>query len=92
MTTRFVGLKEFRANIIKITQEAKKKRQHVIVTSRNLPMFGVSPLLAWDEEGVYKESFVRETMKTLREDKKSRTYTSAEVLKALQSRRRTRHS
>ncbi len=92
MTTRFVGLKEFRANIVRIAQEAGKKKQRIVVTSRNLPMLEVTPLLAWDEEGVYKQKFVQETLKTLREDKKSRTYTSAEILKMLQSRPRTRHS
>jgi len=83
MTTKLVGLREFRGNIIKITKAAKRKNQMIVVTSRNLPMFSVSPLLAWDDEGIYKEEFVRDTLMALQQAKKGRMYTSAELRKEL---------
>lgn len=82
MTTRFVGLKEFRANIAKITQDAIKRHQTVIILKKNRPICELTPLVG-DEEGIYRPEFVRGILEAERQIKKGQVYTSAQVRKYL---------
>jgi hypothetical protein len=50
MTTKFVGVKELRQDMAKISREATKKRQHVIVLHKNKPLFELRPLSHADME------------------------------------------
>ncbi len=50
MTTRFIGLKELRQNMAKITGEASRKRQRVIVLKKNAPLFELRPLIGEELE------------------------------------------
>ena len=44
MTTRFVGLKEFRANMAKISAQVLKNKQRLIVLRKNVPIFELRPI------------------------------------------------
>ncbi len=50
MTTRFIGLKELRMNMARITAEAVKKKQRLIVLRKNVPLFELRPLSKKDAE------------------------------------------
>ena len=74
--TKFIGMKELRQNMAKISKEAERKNQQLIVMRKNRPIFKLVPL---DDEGVYKEAFVRELEEAVQEVKKGSTYTQKEV-------------
>ena len=44
MTTRFVGIKDFRQNMAKISREAKQKNQRLIILRKNEILFELRPL------------------------------------------------
>ena len=46
MTTRFIGLKEFRQNMAKFSAEAYKKNQRLVILRKNYPVFEIRPLSA----------------------------------------------
>ena len=80
MTTRFVGIKEFRQNMASISDAARKKRQRIIVMRKNKPLFELTPMIG-DEDGVYTPEFVRGIEEGLRQIKKGQTYSAAQVRK-----------
>ncbi len=44
MTTKFIGLKELRQGMARITRDATKHRQRLIVLRKNTPLFELRPL------------------------------------------------
>jgi len=44
MTTKLIGIKEFRQNVTNLYKQAKTKNIQYIVLNRNQPIFKVSPL------------------------------------------------
>ena len=44
MTTKFIGVKEFRQNIAKIAKNSKQNNQRLVILNRNIPIFEVRPL------------------------------------------------
>jgi len=44
MTTRFIGVKELRQNISKVSDQALKKNERLIVLRKNVPIFELRPL------------------------------------------------
>lgn len=44
MTTKLIGIKEFRQNVTKLYKQAQKKNIQYIVLNRNQPIFKVTPL------------------------------------------------
>lgn len=44
MVTKFIGLKELRQNMARISREAHKNNQRVIVLRKNHPLFELRPL------------------------------------------------
>lgn len=44
MATRFVGIKELRQNMAKISKEAQKKNERLIILRKNRPIFELRPL------------------------------------------------
>ena len=44
MTTKLIGVKEFRQNVTKLYKQAQTKNLQYIVLNRNKPIFKVSPL------------------------------------------------
>lgn len=76
MTTKFIGIKEFRQNISKIAQSSKKNKQRFVVLNRNTPIFEVNPLSGTD---VTLESLALGIQQGLDDAKAGRVYTQAEV-------------
>ena len=56
MTTKFVGIKEFRQNIAKFEKQARRKKQRIIVTRNDKPVFEVTPL---SDENIYSDAFIK---------------------------------
>jgi hypothetical protein len=44
MTTKLIGIKEFRQNVTSLYKQAQAKNIHYVVLNRNQPIFKVSPL------------------------------------------------
>ena len=49
MTTKFIGIKEFRQNISKLAKRSIKNNQRLVVLNRNTPIFEVNPLSGADQ-------------------------------------------
>ena len=80
MATRFVGTKQLRQNMAKITKDALKKKERIIVLRKNQPIFELRPLS--DEDSLI-ESF-RKDIETAREQaRKGKVYSQDEILREL---------
>ena len=79
MTSRLIGIKEFRQNLAQVTDDARKKNECLIVLRNNKPLFQVRPLD--DDEGVFTEEFAAEIRQGLKDIKEGRVHTQEEVMK-----------
>lgn len=77
MTTRTIGIKEFRQNISKFSQE---KNVIYIVMNHLKPIFKVEPI---DEDSLILEQFAEQINRGLKESKKRKTMSSAALRKRL---------
>ncbi|MBI4457512.1 hypothetical protein HY633_00950 [Candidatus Uhrbacteria bacterium] len=80
MTTRFIGMKDFRQNMASIMMTARKKNQRLIVLRKNQPMFELLPL---DPEQLELEKFLPEIEAAREEIRQGKFYTLEEVRKKL---------
>ena len=78
MTTRFIGVKELRQNMVKISNQARKKNERLIILRKNEPIFELRPLA---RGGVFTESFYKDIAEAKEDVRKGRTYTQKEVEK-----------
>ncbi len=78
MTTKFIGIKEFRQNMAKIANRVRKNNEKLIVLRKNKPMFELCPL---SDEEVFKESFIRGVEEAKEQVKKKEVYSQEEILK-----------
>ncbi len=78
MTTRFIGTKELRQNMAKITKQARKKNERLIVLRKNEPIFELIPLSAKDS---LAESLLRDVEEARADIKAGRVYSQKEVEK-----------
>ncbi len=78
MTTKFIGVKELRQNMAKITKDAQKKNERIIVMRKNQPIFELRPLLG---EDIYKESFIKGIKEAISQVKKGEVYSQEDILK-----------
>lgn len=76
MTTRFIGLKELRQNMAKVTEEASRKRQRVIVLKKNAPLFELKPLIG---EELALAEFDRSIEAARQSVRKGKTYSTAQI-------------
>ena len=76
MTTKFVGIKEFRQNIAGLTASSKKKNQRLIILNRNTPIFEVRPISDTDFTA---ENFALGIERGLADMKAGRVYTQAQI-------------
>lgn len=76
MTTKFIGVKEFRQNIAKIAKNSKMHNQRLVILNRNTPIFEVRPLSGKD---VTLESLALGIEQGLRDAKAGRVYTQTQV-------------
>ena len=77
MTTRTIGIKEFRQNISKFSQ---KKNVRYIVMNHLKPIFTVEPI---DEDQLILEKFAKQIDRGLKEAKKGKAISSAALRKRL---------
>jgi len=80
MITKFVGTKQLRQNMAKITRDAQKKNERIIVLRKNQPIFELRPLLAKE---FFVESFRRDIEEAREDVKKGRVYSFEEVCSKL---------
>ena len=76
MTTKTVGIKEFRANISKYVKEARKKDVQYIVMNRNHPLFEIKPFP--ENEGM--EALFMDIVKAEKDIENGNVYTQEEVM------------
>lgn len=76
MTTKLIGIKEFRQNISGCVKKAQKGDVRVIVTNRNAPLFEIKPFS--DDDDLI--GFYKDILKGLEDIKKGRVHTQEEVL------------
>lgn len=50
MDTLFIGLKEFRQNMARVTQDALDNKRRIIILRKNEPLFELIPLSKKDQE------------------------------------------
>lgn len=80
MTTKFVGLRELRQDMAKITREASRKRQRVIVLKKNMPLFELRPL---SEADMALWTFDRDLQDARSSVKSGRVYSTKQVREML---------
>lgn len=80
MTTKIVGIKDFRENITSIWREARKKNIRYIVMYHSTPIFEVNPL---NEDEFIIEELSRDVAKAREQVKSGEVYSEAEVYKKL---------
>ena len=76
MTTKIIGIKEFRADISNFAKKAKKGDVRYIVMNRNTPLFELKPFA--DNEGL--ESIFNEIQAAKSDIKKGNVYTQEDIL------------
>lgn len=80
MTTKFIGIKEFRKNLSKISKEAQEQNIHFIVMRHAQPVLRITPLS--EEEGAL-EQVALDIAEAREEMERGESYSSDEVRKML---------
>ncbi len=80
MTTHFVGLKEFRQNMAKISIAAQKRNERLIVLRKNQPIFELRPL---SESERVIERLMADIAKARRDVKNKKVYSLSQLKKEL---------
>ena len=78
MTTRFVGLKELRQNMARITSDAYRKKERLIILRKNEPLFELRPL---SKKDVVLERFLLSIREAEEDVKAGRVYTHEEIMR-----------
>ncbi len=76
MTTKFIGVKEFRQNMAKISESARKNNQRLIVLRKNEPIFELRPL---SKKDATLERFALDIQECLEDAKAGRVYSHEDV-------------
>jgi hypothetical protein len=76
MTTKIIGIKDFRANISKYATQAQKGIVRYVVMNRNKPLFEIKPFEI--NEGL--ENIFTEIVVAKEDIKKGRLYTQEDIL------------
>jgi antitoxin (DNA-binding transcriptional repressor) of toxin-antitoxin stability system len=77
MVTRFVGVKEFRQNISKIVQQARKKNERLILLKKNEPLAELRPL---SKKDAVLEKLVHDVAEARKQVKRGEVYSLQEVM------------
>ncbi len=80
MDTKFIGIKDFRANISEYAKRARKGGARYIVVNRNKPMFEVTPF----DDNETLDTLFSDIVKAENDIKKGHFYTHDEMLKELE--------
>ena len=77
MTTKLIGLKEFRQNIASFTKAARKKNIRFIVLKKNIPVLEVKAI---DEKEFALEKLVTEIQQARKQVKQGKIYTQKQIM------------
>ena len=80
MTTKFVGIKEFRANMASYSETCRKKNQRLIIMRKNQPLFELRPL---DPKAASLEKLLRAVEEGREDVRMGRVMTTEQVIKKL---------
>ena len=80
MTTKLIGIKQFRQNVTNLWKEARTKKIRYIVLFHSKPVFEVNPI---SEEDVLMERLAADVAKAREQYKRGEYYTHEEMLKKL---------
>jgi len=80
MTTKLIGIKQFRQNVTNLWKEARTKKIRYIVLFHSKPVFEVNPI---SEEDIMMERLAADVAKAREQYKKGEYYTHEEMLKKL---------
>ena len=78
MTTRFIGVKEFRQNMASLSAKARQKKERLILLCNNEPIFELRPL---SKQDATLEALSRDLRAAEQDVKRGRTFTQAQVEK-----------
>lgn len=76
MTTKLIGIKEFRQNISEFTQKARTEGVRFVIMNRNKPLFELKPF-SEDEE---LESIFADIVMAKKDVKEGRVYSQKDIL------------
>jgi hypothetical protein len=79
MTTKFIGIKDFRQNIAKYAKAAQSKKVRYVVMNRTKPLFEISPF----DEDVYLESFYEQIVAAERDVAAGNFITHEQILEKI---------
>lgn len=81
MTTRTIGIKEFRQNMSKLVEEGKRKKIRFVVMNHYEPSFEVHPVMDREEleDRLMLEKYGKDIEEALEQVKRGETYTADEV-------------
>ncbi len=77
MTTKFVGVKEFRQNIAKYAKVSKRNKQRLVILNRNIPILEVRPI---SNEENFTIEFEKKIKQGLADTKAGRIHSHKEVM------------
>jgi len=77
MTTKFIGIKEFRQNIADYADQARTGDVRLVVMNRMKPLFEIKPFA----DDVYLDEFVDSITEAERDVAAGRVHSQAEVMK-----------
>ncbi len=77
MTTKLIGIKDFRQNISEYVNIARKKKARYIVTNRNIPLFEIVP---FDENMQILETY-KEILEGVKDVKTGKIISQENILK-----------
>jgi PHD/YefM family antitoxin component YafN of YafNO toxin-antitoxin module len=80
MTTQFVGIKEFRANMAVLSEAAVRQHRRLIILRKNKPLFELRPL---DQKEASLESLLQGVTEAREDARRGRTYSAAQIRKEL---------
>jgi antitoxin (DNA-binding transcriptional repressor) of toxin-antitoxin stability system len=80
MTTKLIGVREFRQNIAELYKKAKKNNLRYIVLNRNKPIFKIEPL---SEKDAIVEKLAHDIDEARKEVKSGKTQDFEEICKEL---------
>ena len=80
MTTKFIGVKELRQNLSKVTKRAEKNKERLIVLRNNEPIFELRPI---PKKNRVIEKLLLDIDKARQDVKKGDVYTLEQVEKML---------
>jgi hypothetical protein len=78
MTTKFIGMKDFRQNMSQYTAQANKQQIKFIVLKKNVPVLEISPI---DEKEYAFIRLSKELEESEKQIKEGKSYSQEEVMK-----------